>query len=103
MKRMMVWLVLLGLFAASVPVGTRADGNMHVKMIEAFGKARDEIHDVLKVMGQQVVALKENQKAVFDAHLNLVKHHQDAREYIIALEARVRVLEAQVEHLERHD
>ena len=62
MKRMMVWLVLLGSFAASVPVGTRADGDIHVKMIEAFGKARDEIHDVLKVMTQEVVELKENQK-----------------------------------------
>ena len=101
MKRMMVWLVLFGLCAASV--GTRADGDIHVKMIEAFGTARDEIHGVLNVMGQQVVELKENQKMIGDAHLDLVTHHKDVREYIIALEARVRALEAQVERLKRRD
>ena len=95
MKRMMVWLVLLGLCAAAGSVRAQSSdrGDTLVKVFEQFD---EKIFMVAKEVGQ----VKEVQKTFEQAHLATLETLKRAQEYVIALEARVAVLERKVAELE---
>ena len=92
MKRMMVWLVLLGLCAAaagSVRAQSSELGDTLIQIFQIFERFDEKILMVAKEVGQ----LKGDKEV-------LRQNQIEVRDYVFVLEQRVRALESKVAELE---